>query len=107
MKRRMAAALLVMMMLGANGALSARYAVAEDPVTLIPAAVADDVTGGSWWGCVGFLSTVAAAAASGGIGGGIVGALAALGLSVATVCECAPYFDDVIGTDFQGMCLAS
>lgn len=103
-RRRVIAAMLVAMMIVASGSASARFAVPNVPVAPISAMAAAEVAGGSWWGCVGFLSTVAAAAATGGIGGGLLGLAASFGLSVATACECGPYIDAAIGTDFVGMC---
>lgn len=103
MKRRLGALVVVTMMLMSNAVASAKYAVAPETVEAMPGVEAASVAGGSWWGCVGWVATVTAAVASGGIGGGILGLLASLGFSVATVCECAPYLDE-LGFDFQEFC---
>lgn len=103
-RRRVMAAVLVMMMAAASASASARYAVPGAGVTPLSAASAGAITGGSWYSCLGAVAGVAAAASTGGIGGGLLGLAASLGYSVMTVCECAPYIDSAIGTDFDGFC---
>lgn len=107
-KQKWIAGVLALSLVTMTGAASVARAEAVAQVSPLSRAAAADITGGSWYSCLGTVAGVVLIAATGGtaalVGAGLLAAAAALGLSVYTVCECAQYIDDAVGTNFNGMC---